>query len=155
MVIFDLICDQQHEFEGWFKNSKELASQQASGMLTCPVCDSDTVHKKVAPPKLGKKSNASSAQQLALNPQALAGAGSKKAYAQLQQMLGKVHDFIDANFEDVGNQFTDQALSMHKGEKEVASIRGTANEDQLKELAEEGVTAMPLPPKPLDKKKLN
>ena len=155
MVIFDLICDQHHEFEGWFKSSDELSAQQASGMLICPVCDSDEVHKKITAPKLGKKSNASSVQQMALNPEQLAGAGSKQAYEQLQRMMGKVHEFIDANFEDVGNKFAGEALSMHKGEKEVSNIRGTANAEQLKELAQEGVTALPLPPKPLDKKKLN
>lgn len=160
MVIFDLICDAHHEFEGWFKSSHDLAAQQASGMLICPVCDSDAVHKKLAAPKVGKKSNASSAssaksQQLTLSPDALEGAGSKQAYAQLQKMLGKVHDFIDANFEDVGNKFADQALSMHKGETEVSNIRGTANKEQLKELAQEGVSAVPLPAKPMDKKKLN
>ena len=44
---------------------------------------------------------------------------------------------------------------MHKGEKEVGNIRGTASSDELKELAEEGVNALPLPAKPIDKKKLN
>ena len=158
MVIFDLICDSQHEFEGWFKNSDELVSQQKNGMLICPVCESGEVHKKIAAPKLGKKSNASTVapKNSVSNPESIvAGGGSKQAYAQLQKMLGKVHDFIDTNFEDVGNKFTDQALSMHKGEIEASNIRGTANQDQLKKLAKEGVTALPLPVKPVDKKKLN
>jgi hypothetical protein len=42
-------------------------------------------------------------------------------------MLTKVHEFIDSNFEDVGNKFADEALRMHRGEKELNNIRGTAS----------------------------
>lgn len=158
MVIFDLICEAHHEFEGWFKNSDELAAQQANGLLLCPMCDSANVSKKLAAPKLARKSNASPTAVKPFAPvsEAVAGAaGSKEVYSQAQKMLGKVHEFIDSNFENVGNKFTDQAIGMHKGELEPSNIRGTASQDQLTRLAKEGVTALPIPAKPVDKKKLN
>jgi len=153
MVIYDLICDLEHEFEGWFKNSDDLGSQQASGLLTCPFCASAKVSKKLAAPKVTRKSNA-----LATKPKqsvAVSDGGSSEAYRQLQTMLGEVDRFIESNFEDVGNRFADEAMSMHRGEKEANNIRGIASQEQLKELAKEGITALPLPPKPVDKKKLN
>lgn len=159
MVIYDLICDSRHEFEGWFKNSEDLVSQQDKAMLSCPICDSLEVTKKVAAPKIARKSNSTAASQTQTSsvPEAVANlnAGSSEAYGHLQKMLSSVHKFIDSNFEDVGNKFANEALSMHRGEKEVSNIRGTASADQLKGLAEEGVTALPLPAKPVDKKKLN
>jgi hypothetical protein len=158
MVIYDLICDSQHEFEGWFNNSDDLASQQEKAILRCPVCDSLDVTKKVTASKLAKKSNstaASSTQQRHAEPVTNLNAGSIEAYSQLQSMLTKVHEFIDSNFEDVGNKFADEALRMHLGEKELNNIRGTASAEQLKDLANKGVTALPLPTKPVDKKKLN
>lgn len=162
MVIYDLICEFGHEFEGWFKSRDELSSQQASGLLTCPYCDSDEVSKKLTAPKLGKKSTATDTQDSVQDLQfptaqnvAIDSGASPEAYKKVQKMLGEVHNFIDANFEDVGNRFAEQALSIHRGEKEASNIRGTANQDQLADLAKEGVTALPMPPKPIDKKKLN
>jgi len=150
MVIYDLICDAGHSFEGWFKNAGDFDTQLASGMVMCPFCESSMVSKKLAAPKVGRKSNSvASCQQLAI------GNGSADTYSQLQDMLSHVHNFIDDNFKDVGNRFAEEALSFHRGEKEEESIRGTATSDELRELSEEGVTAVPLPPKPVNKKKLN
>ena len=36
MIKYQLICDQSHEFEGWFANSAAFEDQQKSGFLTCP-----------------------------------------------------------------------------------------------------------------------
>lgn len=165
MVIFDLICDSQHEFEGWFKNSQELVLQQESGILTCPICDSGQVNKKVSAPKVGKKSNSSvrskpssSESESQVSSVSVSGGSAaleNEAFGQLQGMLKKVYDYVESNFKDVGNKFAEEAISMHKGEKESANIRGTASKNQLQELAEEGVTAVPLPEKPVDKDKLN
>lgn len=162
MVIYDLVCEFGHEFEGWFKNSDELSSQQANGLLTCPYCDSDKVTKKLTAPKVAKKSNATGAQEIVPSFQqqaaqnvAVESGASPEAYNKLQKMLGEVHKFIDTNFEDVGNRFAEQALSIHRGETEASNIRGTANQEELADLAKEGVTALPIPPKPIDKKKLN
>ena len=172
MVIYDLVCQSGHEFEGWFRNADELASQQESKMLTCPFCNTDAVTKKVTGSKVFKKSNSSQAlQSVATN----VGGGSsdeflvdeavshelskdelsKERFGKLQIMLTKVHDYVDNNFEDVGNRFAEEALSIHKGEKEATNIRGTASQSEIKELAEEGVKALPLPAKPVSKKDLN
>lgn len=157
MVIYDLICDSGHQFEGWFKNADDLRSQQTTGLLTCPFCDSVKVDKKITAAKVGKKSNSMPSVDVSSTQSMIAGGGdsSPKAYAKLQRMLKEVHAFVENNFEDVGNRFADEAISIHKGDKDPANIRGTATAEQLKELAEEGISAVPLPPKPTDKKKLN
>ncbi len=158
MVIYDLQCENQHQFEGWFRNAQDLESQQASGLLICPVCESAQVRKKVTAAKVTRKSNS-----LAIAPSVSANevvkgstkGGDAPTYQQLQRMLSKVHNYIDNNFTDVGNKFADEALKIHRGEKEADNIRGVASKTELKELAEEGVSAVPLPPKPVDKEKLN
>jgi len=155
VVIYDLICDSGHEFEGWFKNSDEFLSQQESKILICPFCGTESVIKKVTAPKLTKKSNSTNAVENASESVAASGGNPSEQYAQLQSMLGQVHDFVDKNFVDVGNNFADEALSIHRGEKEPANIRGTASKTELQELADEGVSAVPLPNKPVEKKDLN
>jgi len=155
VVIYDLICDSGHEFEGWFKNSDELVSQQESKILICPFCGTEAVTKKVTAPKLTKKSNSTVVVEQSSETVAAGIGSSSEQYGQLQKMLGQVHEFVDQNFVDVGNRFADEALSIHRGEKEPANIRGTASKSELKELADEGVSAVPLPSKPIDKKDLN
>lgn len=156
MIIYDLICDSNHEFEGWFKDADDMASQQASGLLTCPLCDSANVVKKLTAPKLNKKSNSLPAEPVSGGQEvAIASGQSPEKFAELQEMLGKVHDYIEQNFTDVGNRFAEEAISIHRGEKDAENIRGTASQEQLEEMAEEGVAAVPLPPRPIDRKKIN
>ena len=93
MVIYDLVCDARHEFEGWFKNAEDLVSQQDKGLLSCPLCDSLEVIKKAAAPKLTRKSNSTSINHINNVPEAVANLNgdSPEAYGQLQNMLTSVH----------------------------------------------------------------
>ena len=162
MVIYDLVCQSGHEFEGWFRNAEELVSQQESKILTCPFCNTASVTKKVTASKVARKSNSSQALQSvatnvgsSLSNQADSLGMSEERFGKLQTMLGKVHDYVDKNFDDVGNRFAEEALSIHKGEKESTNIRGTATQSEINELEMEGVVALPLPAKPIAKKDLN
>ena len=156
MVIYDLICSHNHEFEGWFKNRDDFESQKSSGILTCPICECVDVTKKLTASKVTKKSNAASKSQSMVSD-GVAGVGDANSatFQQLQKMMGKVHQYIENNFKDVGNKFADEALKMHRGEKEPDNIRGTASSKELKDLADEGIAALPVPSKPVDKDKLN
>lgn len=152
MLIFDLICNLNHEFEGWFKDSQEFTDQQNSGLLTCPICNSGQVNKKLSVPKVGKKSNSNDAPT---KNHGLSADSIHHDFKNFQSALKKVHEYVENNFENVGNKFSEQAISMHKGEKERANIVGTASSEQLQEMADEGVAALPLPAKPIDKNSLN
>lgn len=180
MVIYDLVCASGHSFEGWFRNADDLVSQQEKKLLTCPFCGTESITKKLTAAKVTRKSNSSQEPQQGLQQglqQELQSVAtnvgvdtnssavsddfvnsdnmSKESYAELQKMLNKVHDFVDQNFVDVGNSFAEEALSIHKGEKEAVNIRGTASKSELKELADEGVNTLGLPAKPVAKKDLN
>ena len=37
MIKYQLICDQNHEFEGWFQGSAAFDEQAANGLLRCPI----------------------------------------------------------------------------------------------------------------------
>jgi hypothetical protein len=166
MVIYDLICDANHQFEGWFKNAEDMQKQRESGFLTCPFCDSMQITKKLTASKLTRKSNSlnTSSESSAARQEVAVGGGqntepgsatSPEKFVKLQKMLGEVHSFIDQNFEDVGNRFSEEAINIHNGDREPSNIRGTASSEQIKEMAEQGVDAIPLPPKPIDRKKVN
>ena len=147
MVIYDLCCENQHQFEGWFKDSDDMQSQIDKGILSCPVCGSCEVTKLPTASKLSKASK----QDVAVMHEKR----SLEEYQQMQKVLGKVHEYLDKNYTDVGNKFADEAIKMHRGEKEERNIRGTASNEQVTELHQAGVVTLPVPPKPLNKQKLN
>lgn len=157
MVIYDLECDAGHQFEGWFKNADELQQQHAQGLLSCPFCESTQVRKKLTASKVAAKSNSSHTPSPGNQIQEVA-AGTQQSpeqYAQVQKMLHQLYNYVDTNFEDVGNRFAEEAISIHRGEKDAANIRGTASQEEVRKMAEEGVQPIPLPARPIDKEKLN
>lgn len=79
----------------------------------------------------------------------------KRLYLEYQSALKTVHEYIEHNFDDVGAKFTEKAIAMHNGELDLKNIRGTATTKQTQELHERGVITLALPPKPIDKNKLN
>ena len=69
MIKYQLICDQNHEFEGWFQGSASFDEQAANGFLRCPLCDSDKVKRALMTPNLSspkrrKSIPSSTAEQL-------------------------------------------------------------------------------------------
>lgn len=145
MIIYDLECDAKHRFEGWFKNADELTEQQQSGMLICPICGSEEVIKIPSASHIAKSgaTNTSSAPD------------NDVVEANKHQVLQLFHDYINKSFDDVGNKFAEEARKIHFGEAAERNIKGIATADEVKELKEEGISAVQLPPAPYDKDKLN
>ena len=52
MIKYQLVCDAEHEFEGWFGDSAAFETQSKSGLLSCPVCGSDHVRRALMAPNL-------------------------------------------------------------------------------------------------------
>ena len=57
MIHYDLICDQGHAFDGWFRDSAAYDAQAASGLVSCSVCGSAKVEKQLMAPGIPAKSN--------------------------------------------------------------------------------------------------
>lgn len=155
MIIYDLVCEFEHEFEGWFKTSDDLKAQQANGLLQCPFCDSPNVIKKLSAVKLTKKSNQASSTRSSQQGFISSDDTTNVDFQHVQELLTHVNDFIDENFQDVGDKFAETADSMHSGDKEPVNIKGTATQKELQELTDSGIDVLAIPPKPISKKKLN
>jgi hypothetical protein len=154
MIIFDLICaDGEHRFEGWFGSSKDYAEQQARGLLDCPVCGSKNIAKAVMAPNVGRKGNQQPAAVRPADDQpesrtALPVSSKVAVPVEYQEMIGKlvkVQETMLANSEWVGDEFADRARDIHYGDAEEKSIHGTASQEEVADLAEEGIAALPLP----------
>jgi hypothetical protein len=141
MIVFDLECrPHAHRFEGWFGSSDDFASQQARGLLTCPVCDSAEITRALSAPNLARKGNQRG--ELApvqhanspLPPEAIA---VLHKIAQMQAEALKTSTWV-------GEKFTEQARAMHYGETDAAPIHGHATPEDAQALAEEGVEIAPI-----------
>ena len=52
MIKYQLLCDADHEFEGWFRDSADFDAQSDDGLIECPACGSDDVRKAVMAPAI-------------------------------------------------------------------------------------------------------
>ncbi len=134
MIVFDLECLNGHTFEGWFDDREDLKIQQEQGILTCPVCETTHVVQKVHAIAIKKSSSH------AVSPKALQ--ASREAMTELVE---KVAEYVEKNFENVGTDFSKQALKMHYGAEDYRSIRGTTTAEEDKVLAKEGVPVFKVP----------
>ena len=147
MIIFDLHCANDHRFEGWFKNASEYQNQLASEMIHCPICGTEQVAKLPTASHLNLGKAVNQNRQATQTEQAIL-AQDASAF------LNKLHEHVKRNFEDVGDKFAAEAKRIYYGEVEERNIRGNATKDEVAELNDEGIMALPLPDLP-DKDKMN
>jgi hypothetical protein len=131
MIAFDLQCSKGHTFEGWFEDGKAYDEQNKKGLISCPVCNDTTVSKVLSTFAIKKK------LQLSKKP--------TDKPADPAQMTQKIVDYVSKNFDDVGPDFTKEALKIHYGVTEPRNIRGVSTEEEEKVLKKEGVQFIKIP----------
>ena len=131
MIRYDLICEFQHEFEGWFSSSADYDEQAKAGLLSCPVCATHSVEKAIMAPAV-KTARKSEAREI----------NAAKAMAA---MAAKIRTEIGKNCENVGTDFAEEARAIHYGEKPKRGIYGSTTPKESDELKEEGIEAHALP----------
>ena len=130
MIHFALHCDQEHEFEGWFRSSGDFEAQVEKRLVACPVCGSHKVGKALMAPSV----------TTARQKEKVAVAMSKMA-SELREIAKKVRE----NADYVGSDFAEEARKIHFGEAKQRGIYGEASQNEVKSLLEDGVDIMPLP----------
>jgi hypothetical protein len=142
MIRYALICDNAHEFEGWFGSSGDYDDQLARGLVECPVCASQAVSKQImAPAVAGTRRKAAEAVP--------------DRRAMMMEAMGRVRRHVEDNFDYVGDSFAKEARAIHEGRAEDRGIYGEASATEVKSLAEDGVPIAPLPPAPPKKTQVN
>lgn len=139
MIVFDLSCDNAHAFEGWFGSSDDFASQQARGLVTCPLCDSAVIAKAPMAPAVGAKSN-----RAAPTPRAVANKPMPTEVAEAFKALAAAQANALKSSEWVGDRFAAEVRSMHYGEVEEKQVHGRATKGDALSLMEEGIAVAPL-----------
>ena len=132
MIKYQLTCDADHEFEGWFRDSADFDVQAERGLIECPACGSDAVRKAVMAPAIARKGNSREARL-------------KEIRNDMAKAVERARDYVEKNFDYVGDKFPEEARKIHYGESKERGIYGEASGKQVKELVEEGVQVAPLP----------
>lgn len=150
MIKYALVCENGHEFESWFSNSGAYESQAKRGFVDCPHCGSTNVQKTLMAPAVSTSKRRARNEDAKLppapDPQPVAILDDKQR--ALREAFRDLHAKITENTVDVGAQFSDEARRMHQGETPQRAIRGRASIAEAKELWDEGIQVLPIPPLP-------
>ena len=138
MIRFALSCDQGHAFDAWFASGDAFEHQAEAQTIRCPDCGSRAVRKAPMGPAVKRRRAEAPLPQEASE--------RKKTYAFLKGL--RAH--LQANAENVGHAFPEEARKMHYGEAAERSIYGEASLEEARSLQEEGIPAVPLPILPED-----
>jgi len=161
MIVFDLKCDNAHQFEAWFRSSSAYEEQLHAGFVSCPYCDSANIKKAPMAPNIAAKSNQLKSNQQredipvsapVMAPTASTHVASQKPDSKLtelvqetEKMLAKVQEHVQKNCDYVGNNFAEEARKIHYGESKERGIYGESTKEETVELLEEGIDVLPLP----------
>ena len=150
MKVYNLACHLDHHFEGWFASEADANTQQESGLLTCPICESTEVMRLPSAPRIAKHARqesvaVSSETQESGNSMVLTGLEQAQLQAKVQATVMKAMRELISKTEDVGGNFADEARKIHYREAPERSIRGHATADETAELREEGIEVVALP----------
>lgn len=178
MIRYSLICENSHQFDGWFRNSEDFDKQSARALVTCPYCGSVHVQKSLMAPSVStarsqektalvsaaEASQGEQASAPAVSPapevsqpassqsgegaMALSGNDYQKAIAEGLRELRKK---VLETSDYVGKDFAEEARKIHYGEADARNIHGETSAEDAKALLEEGVSILPLPALPEEK----
>jgi len=133
LKVFDLVCANEHSFEGWFTSENDFETQMEKGQLSCPMCGSGDVHRTPSAARLNFGAQPQRQQAMLPTPQ------------QLQAAYLRIAREIAANTEDVGERFAEEARRIHYEEVPARGIRGVTTRDEAEALEDEGINVMPFP----------
>ena len=176
MIKYQLICDQKHEFEGWFHGSAAYDEQAANGLLRCPLCDSGQVKRALMTPNLASPKRRKSTDPSVVDPTASAPAApapvpsslppagqttvqgraavmpseQAQAFGAALAELRQLRQKIIKDCRDVGDNFAEEARKIHYGEAEAKGIYGQATREEREALKDEGIEIFDMPWVPSD-----
>ena len=134
MIKYNLKCDNNHEFESWFSDSKEFNKLNKKKLLECIYCSSSNIQKSIMSPMVsGTKLNEDKINLL-----------DQRLLSEKNQLI-KLREHIEKNFEFVGDKFSEKVRDLYYDKDSKKSIYGTTTSEERKELEEEGIDLLSIP----------
>ena len=131
MIKYKLICkDCNNSFDSWFSSSNEYEKLSKQKFINCNNCNSLNIEKTLMSPSVftSKKNT------------------EEKRYKKIKKTISEYQKFIKKNFDYVGENFAYKVRSIHyENRKDQKGIYGSASQEELKELKEEGIESEMIP----------
>jgi hypothetical protein len=161
MIRYALLCSDDHAFEAWFRDSEAFDRQSEAGHVSCPACGKSEVRKALMAPAIRRTDTKRAAPETAPaeGPPPAAAPDvqtppapiADEAFARVREALREIHTKLKRDATDVGPAFPEQARAIHEGEAPPRAIYGTATDDEVRSLVEDGVGILPIPALPDDR----
>ncbi|WP_419760720.1 DUF1178 family protein [Acidisoma sp.] len=156
MIHYELQCDKDHAFDGWFKDSISFDHQAASGLIACPLCSSIRVRRALMAPALSRRrpqagevsvvnqadpapTPADSSGSLSTIAPPPSGAAGTETAEKLRSLLQRLRSEVEKHCDYVGPQFAEEARRIHYGESKSRGIYGETTSSEAEALADEGI----------------
>ncbi len=133
MIKYNLKCNNNHEFESWFSDSKEFENLKKKKLLECIFCSSKKISKSIMAPMVANIKEKSELKNI------------KFEIKNEKQKLIKIRNFIENNFEYVGDNFSKKVREIYYDDKSKKKIYGTTTPKEREELADEGIDLISIP----------
>ena len=133
MIKYNLKCKNKHEFESWFSDSKEFEKLRQKKIIECTLCGTKNVQKSIMSPSILSK------DQKEKNIQ------STRYLKKIRRDLLKMRNFIEKNFNYVGDNFPQEVRNIYYDKNKNKNIYGKATPDEAEELREEGIELTTIP----------
>lgn len=155
MIRFTLRCENDHQFESWFKDGEAYDRMAAVGLVECPTCGDSHVSKALMTPAVAKapgvkgRAEAVPVVPAKAPPAKPPGDGPHHAAgpmpAQVMALLQRMRQEIESNCDYVGPEFAKEARRIHEGEVEARGIFGEASDEEAEALRDDGIDIARLP----------
>ena len=133
MIKYLLKCNNKHEFESWFSDSKDFEKLKKKNLIECIFCHSKNIQKSIMSPNIAsKKKN-------------IEKKFNNEEFDKIKRELIKIRKFVEKNFEFVGDKFPKEARDIYYDNKKNKNIYGTATPEEKLELEEEGIELASIP----------
>ena len=133
MIKYNLKCENNHEFESWFSDSKEFEKLRSKKIIECTFCGTKKVQKTIMSPNIVSKHQKEKIFK------------SSKYIKKMKQDLLKMRNFVEKNFKYVGDNFPYEVRKVYYDKSKNKNIYGKATPEETDELRQEGIELTSIP----------
>ena len=131
MIKYNLKCESGHEFESWFSDSEEFDKLNKKKLLECIYCSSKKINKTIMAPMISNLKNKNDELE--------------NVNRKEKDQLLKLRNYIEKNFEYVGEDFSKKVREIYYDKKNKKTIYGITTPEERKDLKEEGIDLLSIP----------
>jgi len=141
MIIYKLICKNDHRFEGWFASSEDYENQHAQDKLSCPVCGDDSVNRI----------QADSAADAGVPIESAIENDTQNSRLSSQQVFQHLIGYVTQDADDFGNAIIKKIRDFHSQQTKARSKVGNAPLNSSHDAMEETIEVFMKPGKMREK----